>query len=52
MKETMLPLDILYHQIQPLMPEMGYILLSHWPKGLYDPPPTSQAVAEAISYPP
>lgn len=28
-------LDILNHQVKPLVPEMGYIILSHWQKGFY-----------------
>lgn len=31
--ETVLQLDILQHQVKPLIPEIGYTLLSHWSKG-------------------
>lgn len=33
MGEMMPQLDILYHQVNPSVPGMSYILLSIWPKG-------------------
>lgn len=41
----MTQLNILCHQAKPIVPEMGCILLSHWPKTFHKPPPkTTQGI--------
>lgn len=42
--EMMPQLDILCYQVKPLVPGMGYILLSQWPKGYHETPQTLQAI--------
>lgn len=37
MEETVSQLDIMYYQIKFLAPWVGYVLLSHWPKGSHIP---------------
>ena len=44
----MTQLNILCHQAKPIVPEMGCILLSHWPKNTHGKLQTTTDIAKAI----
>ena len=43
-----LQVDISHHQMKHLMPRIGYIYLSWWPKMLYENPQAPQAIAKIL----
>lgn len=58
MRETVLQLDIICHQVKDILCQsgVGYILLSHWPKRSHrpvphpHPPKNSQIIVQTVDY--